>query len=106
MKYNDKHTRLLQHKYDNREISSPQDIYRKKIVKEFSRKVLSLGIDPDWWELVHKDDKYMLHYNFRFLKNNNENDTTTLSQFISDNKQYIKIDEVKLRDIKLNKLIN
>jgi len=44
MKYNDKHTRLLQHKYDNREISSPQDIYRKKIVKEFSRKVLSLGI--------------------------------------------------------------
>jgi hypothetical protein len=48
----------------------------------------------------------MLHYNFKFLKNIDGDDTTTLSQFINNNKHTIKIDEVRLRDIKLKKLLN
>ena len=40
-----------------------------------------------------------------FLKNFDKTDKTTLGQFISNNKPKIKIDEAKLRDIKLSKIL-
>ena len=106
MKYNDRHTRLLNHKYESREAPNQQDIYRNKIIKQFSKKAIDVGIDPDWWELVSKSDRYSLYCHFNYLKNFNEKDTTTLYEFITNNKNIVTVDEVKLRNIKLNRILS
>lgn len=105
MKYNDRHTQLINRKYDNREIPDQHEVYRNKIIKQFSKQVLELGFDPDWWSVVSKIDKWNLYSNFRSLKNFDKTDKTTLGQFISNNKPKIKIDEAKLRDMKLSKIL-
>lgn len=101
MKYNDRHTQLINRRWDNREVPDQ----RNKQIKEFSKMVLKSGFDPDWWSLVSKEDKWSLCSNFRVLKNFDKTDKTTLGQFISNNKPKIKIDEAKLRDMKLSKIL-
>ncbi len=105
MKYNDRHTRLLNRRWDNREVPDQYEVHRNKLIKEFSKQVIQLGFDPDWWSLVSKEERWSLYSNFRFLKNFNKEDKTTLGQFISNNKPKIKIDEAKLRDMKLSKIL-
>ncbi len=105
MKYNDRHTRLLSRKWDGREAPDPYDVHRNKLIKQFSKQVLQLGFDPDWWSLVSKDDRWNLYSNCRFLKNFDKTDKTTLGQFISNNKPKIKIDEARLRDMKISKIL-
>ena len=61
MKYKDKHTHLLNYKF-NKTTSGQNtvEIYRKKLIKQFSKEVLKSGFDPDWWSLVSRDEKYHL----------------------------------------------
>ena len=105
MKYNDHQTRLLKRRWENREIPDQYEVHRNKLIKQFSKQVIQLGFDPDWWSLVSKEDKWSLYSNFSFLKNFDKTDKTTLGQFISNNKPKIKIDEAQLRDIKLSKIL-
>ena len=42
MKYNDRHTQLINRKYDNREIPDQYEVYRNKIIKQFSTLILYL----------------------------------------------------------------
>ena len=122
MKYKDKHTHLLNYKF-NKTTSGQNtvEIYRKKLIKQFSKEVLKSGFDPDWWSLVSRDEKYHLLLNWNLINNGNIHKNTGISanytitelpeqdcnsrlyQFILSNKP--KIDQSKFRDIKLNRVL-
>lgn len=110
MKYNDRGTKLINFKHKNKTHSSPYEIRMNKCVKSFSKVVLESGIDPDWWSLVTKSDKYSLYQNYQFKKvfeeNEDESNTTiTILEYINLNKSRIYVDPIELRDLKLRKLI-
>jgi len=107
MKYNDKGTKLISFKHKNKTQSSPYEIRMNKCVKSFSKIVLKSGIDPDWWSLVTKSDKYSLYQNYQFLKAFTDSSETvmTILEYINLNKSKIYVDPIELRDLKLKKLI-
>lgn len=113
MKYNDRHTQLLKRKHESK-ISDPDDwferhqSYQKKVVKDFSKRVISCGVDPDFWGFVSKEDKYQLSCNYSTLKRMERvegKDETTLYDFIQNNKNKLGVDPAKVREKKLNRLI-
>lgn len=108
MKYNDRTTKDLNRKWEQREISDPGEIYRRKCVKELTKMVLGCGIDSDWWSLIPKDIKYQIYQNYSmsraFSKKENVS-VPSIREFINDNKKDHWVDQSKLRDIKLNRLL-
>jgi hypothetical protein len=103
MKYFDKNTRINNYKYENRQPSDPEQIRQRKLLKDFSTKVLNSGFDSDWWSLVSKDDKWILMCNFSYRKQHDK--SITLKMFILERQDEIEVDLIKLRDIKLSKLL-
>jgi hypothetical protein len=114
MKYNDRQTQLLKRKHESK-ISDTDDWFerqsshQKKVVKDFTKRVLSCGVDPDFWGFVSKDDKYHLCCNYSILKRMERvegKDETTLYDFIQNNKNKLGVDPAKVREKKLNRLIS
>jgi hypothetical protein len=108
MKYHDKATKALNHKWEQREVADYSEIYRRKCIKELTRKVLISGIDPDWWSLISKDRKYSICQNYSMLKALSKKEGVSvppIKEYIDENKKDYWVDQSKLRDIKLNRLL-
>ena len=108
MKYHDRATKVLNRKWEQREVTDSSDIYRRKCVKELTIKVLRSGIDPDWWSLLSKDRKYQIHQNYSMLKALCKREgisVQSIKEYIDENKQDYWADQSKLREIKLNRLL-
>jgi hypothetical protein len=112
MKYNDRTTKALNqpwsYKWEQREIPNSGELYRRKCIKELTRKVLVCGIDPDWWSLISKDRKYQIHQNYSMLRAFSKKEGVLLPsirEYIDENKKDYWVDQSKLRDIKLNRLL-
>lgn len=107
MKYHDKATKALNHKWKQREVADSSEIHRRKCIKEITRKVLISGIDPDWWSLISKDRKYLIHQNYSILRAFSKREGVSIpsiKEYIDENKKDYWVDQSKLRDIKLNRL--
>ena len=108
MKYHDRATKVLNRKWEQRETPDSSEIYRRKCIKELTRKVLVSGIDPDWWSLISKDRKYNIHQNYSMLKAFSKKEGVSdpsIREYIDENKKDYWVDQSKLRDIKLNRLL-
>lgn len=113
MKYNDRQTQLLKCKHESKISETDnwfkrQQSYKKKVVKDFSKRVISCGVDPDCWGFVSKEDKYQLSCNYSTLKKMERiegKDEVTLFSFIQSNKNKLGVDPAKVREKKLNRLI-
>jgi len=109
MKYNDKQTRLLSVKYDNRIVKEVDyfDQFLKKRLKEFSKRVIKSGIDKDWWGLVSKEQKMTLmnEYFFQADRHATIYSEKSIANFITNNKSNIIVDMRIFRDIKISRVL-
>jgi hypothetical protein len=106
MKYSDKSTRIISQKFQEKEVSDFYEIRKRRIIKDFSKKVISSGIDRDWWSLVSKEDKYQICRNYNILKLNKmaNVETPSIKEYIEMNSDGL-VDVSKLREIKLNRIL-
>jgi len=103
MKYRDKHTNLINFKFKNKEVKMYYATQEDKNLKNFSKKILQSGVDPDFWSLLDIPSKIRIMNNYNFYKafENSEDD---LLKFVNGVK-YKYIEHDKLREFKLNRLL-
>ncbi len=102
MKYRDKHTNLINFKFKNKEVKDYWVIQEDKDIKNFSKKVLQSGVDPDFWSLLDRESRVRIMRSYNFTTTIDEE--CDLLKFVN-NIKYRFIDHGKLREFKLNKLL-